>query len=122
MIVAIATSHHVVLTEPRRRRAEFLSSSLSTLELTHRALVEQRNVGQVSGLFDVISARAVASVQKLLQTAGHCAKKDTRWILPRGRLGESELAALTGQRVMFHVEQSLTDPCSSVLIIDGAAP
>jgi len=63
---------------------------------------------------DVISARAVASVEKLLQAARGCATPKTRWILPRGQSPNGEI----GGR-LFHVEQSITDPGSSILTLDG---
>jgi 16S rRNA (guanine527-N7)-methyltransferase len=61
----------------------------------------------------------VASVEKLLQAAEHCATSETRWILPRGRIEDDQLKILQRDRTrMFHVEHSLTDPASSILIVD----
>ena len=118
IVVALLFEGAVTMVEPRRRRAEFLQHCVERLDVP-RAHVIGRKVEAIAGQFAVISARAVASVEKLLQAAERCATPETRWILPRGRIEEDELAILQRDRTrMFHVEQSLTDPASSILIVD----
>ena len=118
MIVAILGDGPVTMVEPRRKRAEFLQQCVERLGLSH-ATVRAAKVEAVEGRFSTISARAVASVEKLLQAAEHCATPETRWILPRGRIEAEELARLQRDRTrVFHVEHSLTDPQSSILIVD----
>ena len=118
MVVAILGDGPVTMVEPRRKRAEFLQQCVERLGLSH-ATVRAAKVEAVEGRFSTISARAVASVEKLLQAAEHCATPETRWILPRGRIEAEELARLQRDRTrMFHVEHSLTDPQSSILIVD----
>lgn len=118
MVVAILRGGPMILVEPRRRRAAFLDDCAKSLGLSEVRVFS----GKVEALTDVamtISARAVASIEKLLQIAAQCAKKDTRWLLPRGRLAEAELIELKRRwGGVFHVEQSLTDPASSILMID----
>ncbi|HVF94607.1 MAG TPA: 16S rRNA (guanine(527)-N(7))-methyltransferase RsmG [Sphingomonas sp.] len=114
MIVALCWPGRVVMVEPRRRRAEFLGEAVNALALGDRASVRAVKIEAVGEQADVISARAVASIEKLLQAAGRCATPKTRWILPRGRSSnEQDLAHL------FHVEQSATDPESRIVLIDG---
>lgn len=118
MVIAILHDQAVTMVEPRRKRADFLQACVERLGLGNASVVTAKVEG-VTGQFDVISARAVASVEKLLQAAGHCATPKTRWILPRGRIEPDQLAALRrDRRRMFHVEHSLTDPSSSILIVD----
>ena len=118
MIVAILRDEPVTMVEPRKKRAAFLQESVDRLGLRH-ATVAASKVEGVEGRFTTISARAVASVEKLLQAAEHCATPETRWILPRGRIEAEELARLQRDRTrVFHVEHSLTDPQSSILIVD----
>lgn len=118
IVVAILFDGSVTMVEPRKRRAAFLQESTERLQLDN-AFVEASKVEAVESEFDIISARAVASVEKLLQAAGHCAKPTTRWILPRGRIDDDALVALQRDRSrLFHVEHSLTDPGSSILIVD----
>lgn len=118
VIVAALTEAHVTMVEPRRRRAEFLAHAVETLGLD--AVVHQSKIEGVEEQFDVISARAVAAVDKLGTMASHCAHASTRWLLPRGQMDETTLSTLKRQRRVFHVEQSLSDPASSILIVDGA--
>ena len=118
MIVAILRDEPVTMVEPRKKRAAFLQECVDRLGLRH-ATVAASKVEGVEGRFTTISARAVASVEKLLQAAEHCATPETRWILPRGRIEAEELARLQRDRTrVFHVEHSLTDPQSSILIVD----
>jgi 16S rRNA (guanine527-N7)-methyltransferase len=118
MVVAILRDDPVTMVEPRKKRAAFLQACVERLGL-HHATVSAAKVEAIEGRFAIISARAVASVEKLLQAAEHCATPATRWILPRGRIEAEELAHLRRDRTrMFHVEHSLTDPQSSILIVD----
>lgn len=121
MVVAILRHNPVLLVEPRRKRAAFLQHCAEALDLHHVRVLASK-VDAVSEPADIISARAVASVEILLQMAVGCAKKTTRWLLPRGRSAAEDLATLNrGWRGMFHVEQSLTDPESSILVLDGVS-
>jgi 16S rRNA (guanine527-N7)-methyltransferase len=118
MVVALLFDGAVTMVEPRKKRAEFLGECIRRLNIPNAVVVASK-VEAVDGQFAIISARAVASVEKLLQAAGHCAKPDTRWILPRGRIEADQLTSLRRDRTrLFHVEQSLTDPGSSILIVD----
>ena len=118
MIVAICGDQPTTMVEPRRKRAAFLEEAASRLGLTNTRVVAAK-VESVTGTFATISARAVASVEKLLQAADHCATPETRWILPRGRIEAEELARLRRDRTrVFHVEHSLTDPQSTILLVD----
>lgn len=121
LVVALLRAERTLVVEPRRLRGNFLRAAAAELDLSsvevHTAKVESMATSAA-----VISARAVAPVEKLLHAAASCATTATRWLLPRGRTGAAELAQLrqhwTGE---FHVEQSLTDPDSSVLVLDHVA-
>ncbi|MBA4049131.1 MAG: 16S rRNA (guanine(527)-N(7))-methyltransferase RsmG [Sphingomonas sp.] len=122
LVIAILTDRPVTLVEPRRRRADFLALAVQQLGLAERVVVEVCRVEQVAGVAAVISARAVASLPKLLGAAAHLSTAKTRWLLPKGRSAREEVAA--AQRSwhgMFHVEQSLTDPESLIVIVEKVA-
>jgi len=81
--------------------------------------VHPTKVESVTATARIISARAVASLENLLRGAAHCATTETRWLLPRGRLDEAEITALQKPwHFMFHVEQSVTNPESSIVVLD----
>ena len=114
MIIALlAPDRAVTMVEPRRKRAAFLQGCIDVFDLAH-ADVRTAKVEAVELRADVISARAVASVDALLRAARHCAHARTRWILPRGSApGAQNLPP------MFHVEHSLTDPTSMIVVLEG---
>jgi 16S rRNA (guanine527-N7)-methyltransferase len=121
VVVSILRDTPVLLVEPRRKRAAFLQHCIDLLGLSHVRV----SATKVDGLAEpaaVISARAVAPIENLLQIAKGCATKTTRWLLPRGRSAAEDLASLhRNWRGMFHVEHSLTDPESSILVLDGVS-
>ncbi|MBA4771890.1 MAG: 16S rRNA (guanine(527)-N(7))-methyltransferase RsmG [Sphingomonas sp.] len=122
LVIAILTDCPVALVEPRRRRADFLAYAVQELGLAERTVVEPRRVELVTGDAGVISARAVAPLAKLLTAAAHLSTAKTRWLLPKGRSAREEVAA--AQRSWhgtFHVEQSLTDPESLIVIVEKVA-
>jgi 16S rRNA (guanine527-N7)-methyltransferase len=119
MVVALVREGPVDLVEPRRRRADFLQLSVARLGLGEQVRVHPTKVESVTATARIISARAVASLENLLRGAAHCATTETRWLLPRGRLDEAEITALQKHwHFMFHVEQSVTNPESSIVVLD----
>lgn len=119
LVVAIVTDAHVSLVEPRARRVEFLHTVVADLALSN-VTVEKSKAETTSGRADVISARAVASIPDLVAITSHLRHSCTRMILPRGRNGASEVALLPAKwRSMFHVEHSVTDRASMIVIADG---
>ena len=123
LAVAIVTDQPMTLVEPRKRRAQFLSDCVDRLDLSSRVIVIAARVASVTAIADVISARAVGSVDALLGWAYHCATPTTRWLLPRGKMDYPVLHAAEGKwRFMFHVEHSLTSPESRILVLDGVTP
>jgi 16S rRNA (guanine527-N7)-methyltransferase len=119
MVVAILRDDPVVMVEPRKRRVEFLDETIDRIGLTNASVIGAK-VEQVEVTARTISARAVASIEMLLQESAHCATPETRWILPRGRIDPVELDQLRrSQRgKMFHVEHSLTNPESMIVIVE----
>jgi 16S rRNA (guanine527-N7)-methyltransferase len=119
MVVALVRNGPVDLVEPRRRRADFLQLCVARLGLGEQVRVYPTKVESVTATARIISARAVASLENLLRGAAHCATTETRWLLPRGRLDEAEITALQKPwHFMFHVEQSVTNPESSIVVLD----
>ncbi|MEK9212197.1 16S rRNA (guanine(527)-N(7))-methyltransferase RsmG [Sphingomonas sp. 2378] len=119
MVVALAWPGRMALVEPRKRRADFLRDCADKLGIADRVSVHASKIEAVDVKADIISARAVATVENLLRAAAHCGKQETRWLLPRGRLDEREIKTLKRQwRFVFHVEHSITSADSSIVILD----
>lgn len=117
LAVAIVWTGKVILVEPRRRRAEFLTDTAARLGLTNVDVRAQR-IEMVRDRADIVSARAVASITELVAAAGHVSSDSTRWLLPRGKVETDELDRVGRGGFMFHVEQSLTSDTSSIVILD----
>lgn len=116
IIVAILTESAVTLVEPRRLRAEFLQRTVDELGLS--ATVACSKVERVQGAFDVITARAVASVDRLLEMSLHLARSGTIWVLPKGRNIKSELAEADQRwHYAWRAVPSTTDPESEILML-----
>ena len=121
LVLAIAyPSFTFTLAEPRKRRAEFLAHAAGELGLRNVTVSAGRAETLKSPAFCHITARAVASVGELLRLTAHLRRKDTVYILPRGRRGAEEVESLRREwQGLFHVEQSLTDPASAIVIASG---
>lgn len=115
IVVAIMGSHPVTMVEPRRLRVEFLQRCIEELRID--AQVVQGRAESLTGAFDVISARAVASLSNLLDISQHLSTRKTLWVFPKGKSAASELEeARKAWHAEFHVEQSITDPDSSIIL------
>ena len=70
---------------------------------------------------DVITARALASLEKLLTYAHRFSTETTRMIFPKGQDFVTELTEATKYWIIQPVEvQSLSDDSGTILLIDGA--
>ena len=118
IVIACLVNGRVTLVEPRRLRAEFLQRAVEALGLS--ATVVASKIEKVSGKFDVITARAVASLPRLLEISHHLSTRNTVWALPKGRSAQSELAeAQRAWQGVFHVKQSVTDADSYIIVGTG---
>lgn len=119
LVAAILFDGHVTMVEPRAKRAAFLRDAAAALGLyasVHQSRIETAKLDPA----DIISARAVATVDALLTMTAHLRAPLTTYLLPRGRTGQDEIVkARAGWHGTFHVEQSITDPASTILIATG---
>lgn len=110
----------VRLIESRRLRCEFLRDCAASLGLTNVEVIEGRVEQLPSQGHDVISARAFAPLERLLAVSRHLARKNTLWLLPKGRNAVNELSSIApAWQTLFHVEPSLTDAEAQILVGRG---
>jgi len=115
VIVACLVEGPVMLVEPRRLRADFLQRVVSELGLP--AEVRQAKAERITGSFDVITGRAVASLSRFLSMCDHLPTKKTVWVLPKGRSAQSELVeARRTWQGSFRVEPSVTDDDAKIVV------
>ena len=118
MVIAILTGAPMLLVEPRRLRADFLRRTVEALDLGPKVSVIQSKVELVRHPpVDIITARAVAPIDRLFAIAEHLSHNGTIWVLPKGRSAKSELdeARRTWQGD-FRLEPSRTDPDAQILV------
>lgn len=122
VVVAILTLEPMTLIEPRRLRAEFLKHVAGELAL-EQVQVKASTAQKVRGRFDLITARAVASLTQLLALSAHLSHSGTRWVLPKGERAKSELdEALRSWQGSFKLVPSQTHPKASIIVADGVKP
>jgi 16S rRNA (guanine527-N7)-methyltransferase len=118
IVIACLVEGPVALIEPRRLRAEFLHKVCESLRLN--ASVFAGKAERARGKYDVITARAVANLAQLLKISAHLSTRNSLWVLPKGRSATAELAeAQRAWQGEFHVEQSVTDADSHIVVATG---
>lgn len=124
LVIACLRDAPISLVEMRPLRVAFLERAVEALGLTHAAVVGCKvEALALAAPARFISARAYAPLERLLQTAQHLADPNTVWLLPKGRNAEKELAIARRQwQAVFHVEHSLTDADSRIIVARDVAP
>ena len=118
IVIAVLVEGPVTLVEPRRLRAAFLQETVAESGLSDRVSVQAAKIENVRGKFDVITARAVAPLDRLLGMGLHLAHSGTIWALPKGKSAKSELAeAQRSWQCDARSEASCTDPNSAILVL-----
>ena len=118
IVVACLVSGSVTLIEPRRLRVDFLHKVCESLGLNARIVPHKAE--RAEGSFDVITGRAVTGLSKFLEISHHLSTRNSRWVLPKGRNAQTELAdAKRAWQGSFHVEPSATDAESFIVVAEG---
>lgn len=107
---------HFTLVERRPLRTGWLQRAASELGLDNVTVFTGPASAVPDQIFDVITARAFAPMLKLVELAKRFASGTTLWILPKGRSAADELGAVPGWQSMFHVEPSVTDDESGIIV------
>jgi 16S rRNA (guanine527-N7)-methyltransferase len=117
MVIAILTDGPVTLVEPRKLRADFLQRTVDALGLGARVTVHAAKAERITGKFDVITARAVASLDILLNISRHLSTDKTLWLFPKGKSAQLELeAARQAWQGSFRLEPSMTSDEAAILV------
>jgi 16S rRNA (guanine527-N7)-methyltransferase len=122
LVIAILAPSPVTLCEPRSLRVQFLRDVVAQLGLANVAIVHGKS-SSVVGEFDTITARAVASTDKLFSMARRLSHRDTVFVLPKGRSAQSELdETRKSWQGNFRLEPSATSADASILVASGVQP
>ncbi|AUW56907.1 16S rRNA (guanine(527)-N(7))-methyltransferase RsmG [Sphingobium sp. SCG-1] len=121
LVVALLSDWNVALVESRRKRVDFLHKVSCHLQLDNVSIMGSRvEVLSFSESASIISARAYAPLSKIFETTSHVAGSETFWLLPKGKSWQSDLDAASREwKGSFHVEQSVTDSESAIIVAQG---
>lgn len=121
LVMAIAQpDSEVVLIESRKRRVEWLARAAADLGLSRCRIIGARLEAVETFPASTITARAFAPLGKLLALSARFSTPATTWLLPKGRSAAQELSEQPRSvQMMFHVEQSRTDPEGGILVGRG---
>ena len=119
VIAALRPDLERVLVESRARRVEWLQMCARELDLPRVRVEGQRLERLAPFSAAVISARAFAPLDKLLELSARFSTPATLWRLPKGRSAQQELSQIDGWNHAFHVKQSLTDPDAGIIVGQG---
>lgn len=120
LVVALLSKRPMMLVESRKRRCDFMRTVVSELALAHVEIIVAPLERIKTRAAATISARAFAPLDKLIDLSARFSTESTRWLLPKGRNAVKELALLPqAWQNLFHVEQSLTDADSQILVGTG---
>jgi 16S rRNA (guanine527-N7)-methyltransferase len=123
IIATLDPSAHVTLVESIAKKCRFLETVATELQLGNRVTIENRRIETLpQQRFDIITARALAALDRLLDWCLHFADSDTLWLLPKGaRWAEEVSHARQSHRFTISNQPSLTDTDAQLLLIRKVA-
>nr|WP_305123477.1 16S rRNA (guanine(527)-N(7))-methyltransferase RsmG [Roseomonas sp. GC11] len=120
LVLAIATTRPVHLVESDRRKAAFLQAAAAELGLAHVKVHAERIEAVRLPPIAVLTARALAPLEKMLPWAGRLLAPEGFALFPKGRTADEELrAAAPGWTMQVERFKSMTDPDASILKLSG---
>ena len=113
-IAETTTEQRVTLVESDQRKCAFLAAAADAMELS--VSIECRRIEESTGrTYDVISARALASLPELLELALPYRHENTICIFPKGVKADAEMsAAQQDWKINFDARKSVTDPSATI--------
>lgn len=121
LVVALCRADiNVTLVENRAKRIAWLERAINLLEIPNAHVAGGRLQALETIPAATISARAFAPLPELVALSARFSTPHTQWLLPKGRNGRQNLLEMPKTiQTMFHVEQSITDPDSVILVGRG---
>ena len=121
LIISLLHAGPVTLIEERRLRVDFLAHASERIGAAVELIAGK--VEKVKARpFDVISARALAPLPRLLELGTAFSTAKTLWVLPKGRNAQSELEALDSSwQGSFRLEPSVTDAHAAIIVAEAVS-
>ena len=111
----------ITLVESIAKKCRFLTEAVQMLALNHRVTIENRRIETLPRQkFDIITARALAGLDRLFDWGLPYAGSGTRWLLPKGVRAANELADAQESFVFDHrLVPSQTDADARIVVAAG---
>ena len=116
IILSIIGFKNLHLVEKSPKKALFLEKCKLHLDLNYR--VHNKSITEISDLnVDCITARAFASVEKIISMTKNIINKKTKFILLKGRSYLTELKAINPQKYCWETHPSITSSESKIIVM-----
>lgn len=121
VIAILDPTAQLTLVESVSKKCRFLEALITTLCMTDRIKIENRRIETLpQQKFDVITARALASLDRLFDWALPYAASATRWVLPKGiRVNEELIVAIDRFAFDYNLVPSRTDDAARIVVASG---
>jgi len=126
--IPLAIAHpglQVTLVESNGKKARFLREAVRTLKLPNARVAEARiEALDMPGMFDAITARALATLPLILQLGSHLLKPEGKLLAMKGAVPADEIAALPPGWQVARIEPLQVPGLSAErhLVVVGRAP
>ena len=116
IILSIVGFKNLHLVEKSPKKSLFLEKCKSRLGLKYK--VHNKPITDISNLsIDYITARAFASIEKIILMTRKIINKQTKFVLLKGRSYISELETINEQKFFWETHQSITSNESKIIIL-----
>ena len=116
IILSIIGFKNLHLVEKSPKKSFFLEKCKSRLGLNY--IVHNKSITEISNLrIDCITARAFASIEKIISMTKKIINKKTKFILLKGRSYLAELEKINQQKYYWETHKSITSNDSKIIII-----
>ena len=113
----------VALVESTGKKAAFLDAAIQAMSLQNARVIPQRIENITISPPDVVTARALAQLERLLAYADEFADENTTLVFPKGQDVEGELTqAAKSWHMKVDRRPSVTSPGSTILVIRDFQP
>ena len=116
IILAIIGFKNLHLVEKSPKKSSFLENCKLRLGLNY--VVHNRSISEISNLnIDYVTARAFASIEKIISMTKKIINKQTKFILLKGKTYLTELETINPQKFFWETHPSITSSESKIIIM-----
>ena len=116
IILSIIGCKNIHLVEKSPKKSLFLENCKLQLDLNYH--VHNKSISDISDLsVDCVTARAFASIEKIINMTKNIINKKTKFILLKGRSYLTELKSINPKKYFWETHPSITSSESKIIII-----